>query len=519
MANLKVWALLCLTLAVESFVSPLRENYNEKVAFCSSLPQQSSQESFHAQLMKLRQESSGSAEEALALVDDLLIKESPKPNRQVILKQMKARYQADCRTALSLAVEEHTTSPKTNTIPFEWVKVGKENYSLAVQSLEPILNRTSVNHLRAAAESLWQQRGRTSRFTYQRAGNYEVHVSDLPQQEKSIVNECLVKSIYPLIHHVFWKGDIESSSSNLCVYDALIIRYNATEAAIQQASPATYTTTGAGQPLHRDLGIVSINIMLNSANDFCGGGTFFENQLRSGDAAFSPLKPKGVGHCLAHYSTERHAGSATLKGVRDILVLFVTAVQKPLPPKLIQSALLKQGWSWCQYDNQAQALVSRIHHHRLALDVVPNDGEAWQYLGTALMEYYSNCNADPRILDSAKDCFLRAAVITPFDSRIYNNLALTLERLQGSSPALIIERAFEYAWSILDLSKKVACDVEQDMDALALNYGLYLSKHDRFDDACRILHHVAKKKGGGRIVEDAYRLWEFCNRKREQIQS
>jgi hypothetical protein len=316
-----------------------------------------------------------------------------------------------------------------------------------------------------------------------------------------------------LIRHIFWKGDSESTSSNLCVYDALIIRYNATEAATQ-ASPTMTSTTGAGQPLHRDLGIVSVNIMLNSADDFVGGGTFFENQLRSGGA--SPLKPKGVGHCLAHYSTERHAGSATLEGVRDILVLFVTAEQKPLPPKLIQSALLKQGQSWCQYDNQAEALVSRIQHHRLALDVIPNDGEAWQYLGTALVEY-SDCSADSRILDSAKDCFLHAANITPCDSRVYNNLALTLERLQG--PPVLIERAFEHAWGILDLSKKVACDVEQDLDALALNYGLYLSKQDCFYDACRILHGVAKKKGSGRIVEDAYRLWEFCNRKREQIQS
>jgi hypothetical protein len=40
------------------------------------------------------------------------------------------------------------------------------------------------------------------------------------------------------------------------VYDSLIIRYNATT--------TTATKTGAGQPFHRDLGLCSMNIALNS---------------------------------------------------------------------------------------------------------------------------------------------------------------------------------------------------------------------------------------------------------------
>jgi hypothetical protein len=357
----------------------------------------------------------------------------------------------------------------------------------------------------------------------------------LNQESKSIVNECLIDYIYPLIRQVLWNGDRNSTSSKLCVYDALIIRYNATEAAAQQASPMT--TTGAGQPLHRDFGIVSINIMLNSDDDFVGGGTFFENQLLSNVAAagsaMTPLKPKGVGHCLAHYSTERHAGSATLEGVRDILVLFITAEQTPLPPKLIQSALLKQCRSWCSSeccDTELDATQCRIQHQRLALSVIPNDGEAWQYLGTALMEYSeedrhttTTADDDPMmILGVAKDCFLHAAAITPCDSRVYHNLALALQGLQEEArPAFAIEQAFEQAWDILKMSNKAGCDVEQDFDALSLNYGLYLSNQDRFQDACRILHCTAMKKetqGGRRTVEDAYRLYEFCNRKLEQIQ-
>jgi hypothetical protein len=155
------------------------------------------------------------------------------------------------------------------------------------------------------------------------------------------------------------------------------------------------------------------------------------------------------------------------------------------------------------------------------LDAIPKDGEAWQYLGTALMEY-SDHAADPTmIIGVAKDCFLHAAAMTPCDSRVYNNLALGLQRLQG--PPALIEQAFEQAWDILDRSKKAGCcDVEQDLEALSLNYGLYLSNQDRFHDACRILRCTAMKKKefkeGGRIVEDAFRLYDFCHRKLEHTQ-
>jgi len=86
---------------------------------------------------------------------------------------------------------------------------------------------------------------------------------------------------------------------------------------------STVARFGAGQPLHRDLGIVSVNIILNSAEEFQGGGTMFENQLYSkitkGDRIIpSALKPIGVGHTIAHLSNERHVGVGITYGLRDI---------------------------------------------------------------------------------------------------------------------------------------------------------------------------------------------------------
>jgi hypothetical protein len=299
----------------------------------------------------------------------------------------------------------------------------------------------------------------------------------------------------------------------LCIYDALYIRYNATQANIllqqQQSSSSSSSSKqygilvgGAGQPLHRDLGLVSVNIMLNDdANgDFQGGGTFFENQLLSllvqnRVALLSsssshvptpppPLKPISVGHCLAHYSSERHAGAATYTGVRDIMVLFITAKctsgskadfngrapPPPPPPALIRNALLKQCRAdCCNLDvdgissssssskkemhaderrvQQEDSILCRISHQRLASLAVPTDGEAYQYLGMACLEYSNfllslqqqqqqeneqstakNVDKVGLVLQAAVDSLEFAAQWTPCDARVYNNLGIALTR-------------------------------------------------------------------------------------------
>lgn len=209
---------------------------------------------------------------------------------------------------------------RATVVPYEWITCptsadtsqgAQLPYPLAIRTIgtDPILNQTSIRVLRNAIQEWWEpsldsaaiatgtletaKQRRQSRFTYQRQGNYEAHVFDdfsdpqITIKVHSIVNECLQSRIYPLVRQVFARNDDDDDEIvPFCVYDALFIRYNATEAQLGGPSSSknkngrSHQKMGAGQPLHRDLGLVSVNILLNDG--FEGGGTFFERQLGSG---------------------------------------------------------------------------------------------------------------------------------------------------------------------------------------------------------------------------------------------
>ena len=479
-----------------------------------------------------------------------------------------------------------------------------------------------------------------------------------------------------------------SATTRLFVYDALVIRYNATAAAATAATRTNNSTTvpssvsaamsaSAGQPLHRDLGLISVNIMLNSDEDFVGGGTFFEQQLAeqgrptngngneateenaaAAVAGVVPLRPKGVGYCLAHSASERHAGAGTTKGVRDILVLFVSAVILPqqhqvsssrssspytteglssassvsrssyhpdgdnnsgipihqdekqgndytdprriIPPGEILSLRLKSCRDFCngKYAQQpTEALLCRILHQKLAVECSFSsssslslhydhdlhnkeapflDGEAVQYLGTALMEYADHLyqqhdllprhyqmlkentgddnNLDDKIKRSfqsvlelyhiALECMQIAKVVTPCDSRVYNNVGIILGKIndmvlslhqpgvvdttEEEERAKILEtnvrdqeEAYRYGLELLMRSREAGCSaihLQKDLDILRLNYGLLVANQDRFHEAASILAPMIATTATSRDSinnnnTDAFRLWKFCNDK------
>ena len=403
-----------------------------------------------------------------------------------------------------------------------------------------------------------------------------------------LVNDLLLNRIYPWVRTAYLSNeeDISVDELELYVYDSLFIRYNATEANIgshindkgsqeDRGSNGQERRVGAGQPLHRDLGYVSVNIMLNSQDEFEGGGTFFENQLlpmmmisddKSSDefykAEVQPLKPRGVGHAIAHYSSNRHAGAATIKGVRDILVMFLAATpQQPtaksssssipsidnnriqLPPKWEVNARIKSAArTYCTThcsNNIEEQVLCRILHHRLAIDQV-EEGEAWHYLGMALLDYYyhqvesSSPNEAADIddtLELAISCLNVASEYTPCDGRLYNNLGLALERQQSSMREDLhseIVSAYERSIMIHSTCESVGCDVGADYESACLNYGLYLSKLDLFDDAIDVLSRIVGEKAEHqsmvtaekeldaagwarqRVMRDAEGLLSFC---------
>jgi tetratricopeptide (TPR) repeat protein len=479
----------------------------------------------------------------LEFVDKLLLREcaeeSTIPTKEEILDRITRQHGADYQTAVAspLALEP---SPRENDsqafdtqlplIPYEWISSQSGSRKVAIQSLLPVLNATEIAILQTAAETIWQQQQQgdnvsssNSRFTYQFKGNSEAHAADfasLPDQNAiHVVNNLLVQKLYPWVRENFVKEDDSSASSRLFVYDSLFIRYNASASDNQLA----------GQPLHRDLGVVSVNIMLNEG--FQGGGTYFDNQAEDLAAAnrhgppILPLVPLGgPGCCLAHWSNERHAGAGTTAGVRDILVFFLS-LKEPIPKLL--NAHLKQTRSICDMfgsDSLKSSILCRIRHQRLAVEMLPDDGEAYLYMGSALMDYAKLLDSEEAesMLQHAIRCLQQASTLTPHDARVWNNWGIALVRLQemGSMTNCSVQQTYQRGLDLLLLASHAGCAVQEDLDALSLNFGLYLANRDMFADACYILERPASRwqdssPANSQTVADAYKLWRWCHRQME----
>ena len=485
-------------------------------------------------------------EQILSSIDDSILRSGLLLDRSEILRRIDEKHAKDAVACSSLPAEVDPSTP--NDIEYEWIHVQREGkqHPIAIRTIgsTPLLDGASIQRIRSAAERQWSDpnSGIKSRFTYQRRGNYEAHLDDLAKKDsaiEAIVDDLLRTKVYPLIRDAFGSSELvvdDLTSLRFRVYDSLIIRYNATEANIGMDPDIL---VGAGQPLHRDLGLVSVNIMLNSEEEFASGGTAFENQFDQ--MGSQPLKPVGPGHALSHLSSERHAGSSTTEGVRDILVMFITAtnidlsVQSPVAPRLERCARLKakaRGESQA-FENSADAALCRTVYQRLAVDAYPGDGEAWHYLGMALRDYYSEKGLEDEQL--SLDCLLHATTLTPCDGRLHNNLGLSF----GS---LYMEPGFQTFFdqahncykksTLLHRAAQLAgCDIGQELDAAILNYGLFIANLDRFTEAADILasatsindfwrmkdcasHALTDSEAAHlQIIQDADGLRKFCKAK------
>jgi hypothetical protein len=479
-----------------------------------------------------------------------------------------------------------------NPIEYESIRIPDERRfvqyprSIAIRTNKssPLLSQDEIQLLKMATESYWKSQSgesSSSRFTYQRKGNSEAHLSDVVNFSREVqmsnavmdlVDVLLLYRVYPWIREAFLSKEdgVNVEQLGLYVYDSLFIRYNATEAnsnalneVIEQES--TKHNMGAGQPLHRDLGYVSVNIMLNDPCEFDGGGTFYEHQLLSlhtwdeacqlesdayQDTLVGPLKPLGAGHALAHFSSDRHAGVATTRGVRDILVIFVAVAetnqieldQAQTVPRWERAARLKTtARSFCQQcitedDNLRDELLCPILHLRLALMAVPNDGEAWHYLGMALDEF-ANIDNSSALLDLAIACLEEeGAKYTPCDARLYNNIGLAWEkklalfRTNNAANEIDmrhfhnkIKAAYKNAVLMNSICSRMGCDVASDYERACLNFGLYLSYQNDFRGAIHVLERIELtcdptsnsqdlSPARHRVINDARNLLRFCKK-------
>ena len=464
----------------------------------------------------------------------------------------------------------------------EWITVN--NQRLAAKTTQPLLNDREVELLRNAANEYFATQNSSSSFTYQRKGNSEAHLGDLCCRQanselKAVMQDALQHKIFPLVQKEF---SLNKNEWDLYIYDSLFIRYNATAAAIETSNLNLKNAPGkkklgAGQPLHRDMGVVSVNIMLNHAHEFQGGGTLFEEQLANSDYGTAPLKPSTTdrGHALLHYSSHRHAGAGTTQGVRDILVLFLSAAaaksknsnhsnrMNHLHPlefvarikersKALQSTLTLQDPLAFQ--------LKRALLYRTALSRLPTDGDAFHYLGTclhalaqALWDKGNNGQAAMLAHQLSIEALLDHAVrFIPNDGRLFNNIGLMLgknhhpqsygvDNETNSIRLQQVEWAYRRSLELHESAQSMGgCDVETDLESTALNYGLFLSYQDgnRWQDAIDVLDRIdfsnIMEQGGekhqevnenenlvriAKLREDAFHLRQFCAKQLEKEES
>lgn len=142
-------------------------------------------------------------------------------------------------------------------------------------------------------------------WTTKRHGNYpttDIPLVELPDTLK-FLRKSLVQRIYPLLRMQFKDylppGD---AAYKLRVADGFIVKYDA-EGGQSELKP------------HRDGSVFSFNIALNSAEEFEGGGTWFQS--------LNDAVKIDQGEMVSHASGVLHGGHAITSGKRYILVAFV----------------------------------------------------------------------------------------------------------------------------------------------------------------------------------------------------
>ncbi|KAJ1448181.1 hypothetical protein M885DRAFT_540136 [Pelagophyceae sp. CCMP2097] len=154
----------------------------------------------------------------------------------------------------------------------------------------------------AEAEARWAATAGNSEFTMTDFVR-DVHTHDLPDTKTYLQKELLPQMLALAASKYIAK--------DLVLYDSLVIRYDA-------------SLGFASQPVHRDYSFLSFNLALNDSGDYAGGGTFFEDGLSEDDAPAFVLKLEDQGDVVMHPSRLRHAGAATTRGLRYVLVGFLT---------------------------------------------------------------------------------------------------------------------------------------------------------------------------------------------------
>ncbi|KAF4139455.1 hypothetical protein GN958_ATG11356 [Phytophthora infestans] len=145
---------------------------------------------------------------------------------------------------------------------------------------------------RTAAERGWCK---------ERHASYQT--TDMPCHQVAALNSWVRSTLEDRLFPQIAKRYELPTTKRLLFHDLFFVKYEARKGERSELA------------LHRDGSVLSFNILLNSADDFTGGGTYFDSTKRTvhitqGDAA-------------VHSGKVLHGGAPVLTGIRQILVGFL----------------------------------------------------------------------------------------------------------------------------------------------------------------------------------------------------
>jgi tetratricopeptide (TPR) repeat protein len=458
---------------------------------------------------------------------------------------------AECGSIRSvLAFEDLTHQKLENNIPsFDRIKANGRDVAVTTYGDVPVFEEADIALIRASADRRFAQANgaQTSRYTMQYEGNAEVHLDDLCKNDPALkerMDSILKEKIYPLVRAAFKdqgiNGDYPPPLGALSVYDSIFVRYNGDVA--RKAG-----RIGASQPLHQDGGMYSVNIALNAHKDdardgsgFTGGGTFLE-ALTIGDDE-TVRRPVAPGHALLHRTTQRHAGAPTTSGIRDILVIFLTARRPEIPLHNeftygIETAMRLQTMA-----KELQSRADLIRTIDLARSYDPMNSEMSYWLGVHLMQGDSDNPSDERWEEVCRGVeALEAAIeLNPADARAHYHLGMAIsarhkyamrtKRAHLLPPAAdaagrIIE-AFEEASRLESKCEHAGCKNGINIAAGYLSLGDFMARLRSFEKAIKYLSQVEITLGNAGqldepwargMLEEMQRVKTYCESESAKI--
>ena len=255
-------------------------------------------------------------------------------------------------------------------------------------------------------------------------------------------------------------------------------------------------------------GVAAFACLLNphSSDDSVSGGTFLE-ALTVGDGEHTQ-RPIAPGHAIVHKTTQRHAGAPTTSGVRDILVIFLTA-RRPLDVENdantwnVERAMRLQSIAKEELKLAREKLLPSL---QLARENDPVNSEVLYWLGVHLIQGDMNDPSDARWEEICRGVELlqASALLNPADARAHYHLgmgistrhkyAMRTKRAHLLPPpkeaAESLVEAFETAIELERKCENAGCQNEINCAAAFLALGDFMARLKSFDKAIPYLNQV-----------------------------